>query len=180
MTRVNKGKKGGLARLVCVSNNESRGCDFNRLVLDEVVVATKEYLKRWDFASGLEALMTKYDTDKRRLIEIDKDLAKLGREASSTAITDAIIRLARERKKLVLRQSYDTEITPKRFLDSIESFINSPEPKVQNSALRQVVSSIVVHGKTDLEVYFRGREKAWRFNNLNPTPSRRGLSMSRT
>jgi DNA invertase Pin-like site-specific DNA recombinase len=163
MTRVFKGKRGGKVRLVCVNNNESRGCDFDRLILENIDKAVVSFFKRW---IGVESFVAKHFPNNKsfheRLTDIDRNLEKLNKERSSTPIVDQIIKLSRERMELVMRMNYHRQTTPKQFRQALETFMTDNEPSVRNSALRKIVSKIIVHSETKLEVYFRGNEKPWK------------------
>ena len=177
LTRSHKGKKGGKARLICTNQNTGGGCDFQRVILDDVVSSVKNYFDSWNWSNGLESLLTEDESDRNKLIEIDKALAKTAKQPFSTALTDHIIKLSEERRKLELKYK-GIKMSPKRFNESIAIFRASNIPKEQNVSIRQVIEKVTVHKVNDLEIVFRGTGTTYRFRNLDkPFFSRKGLTI---
>jgi len=179
MTRINKGK-GTIPKLACVNNHLSRGCDQERFSLQKIVDATNHFFDQWDFQMGLLSFIKSSKEDAQKLREIDNDLREASKQPYSTALTQLMFKLMDERRKIELKQSFDIQLSPKRFNDSIRTFKSAPKPQEKNAAIRQIISKIIIHSETELSVFFRGCEEEFRMNNLVPMGRSRGIKKKPT
>ena len=106
------------------------------------------------------------DKDKEKLIDINKSLDLAVKQYPSTQISKLIFKLNEEKRKIELRRKHKVVGSEKGFLDAIDKFRESDTQQEQNFALRKIIEKIVVYGKNDLEVHFKGAKKPIRINNL--------------
>lgn len=175
MTRVFKGKKGGLPKLVCRARHQLGTCTHERFNQHEVENAMRRFFDRWDFENGLEALLNAQPKDREQLIakiqEINKTLQKASKLPLSKERNDFMFKLLDERRKLELKTDYNIDISAKQFNESIKRFKTGSSPSEQNAYLRQIIRRIIIHKEDDLEVYFIGCDKKFRMKDLNKRKS---------
>lgn len=181
MTRVYKGKKGGIPKLVCTNRHKLGTCDHVRVNQEEAEGAMMRFLDRWTFQYGLHSLINAQPEDRDKLIKTIRDIEKAIIETNklpfSTARNERVMTLLNERRKLELKTEFTIEISAKRFNESIKKYQTASTPSEQNANLRQIINKIIIHSATDLEVSFIGCEKMFRIKDLNP--NRKSLAIKR-
>lgn len=184
MTRVYKGKKGGMPKLVCTNRHQRGTCDHVRVNQEEAEEAMMRFLDRWTFQYGLESLLNAQPEDRDKLIKTIRDIEKAITETNklpfTTARNERVMTLLNERRKLELKTEFTIDISAKRFNESIKKYQTASTPSEQNANLRQIINKIIIHKADDLEVSFIGCEKKFRVTELlNKTCARKNLSIKR-
>lgn len=184
MTRVYKGKKGGMPKLVCTNRHQRGTCDHVRVNQHEAELSMMGFFDRWNFQYGLESLLNAQPEDRDRQVQLIREITKAVAETNklpfSTARNERVMTLLNERRKLELKTEFTIELSAKRFNESIKKYQTASTPSEQNANLRQIINKIIIHSATDLEVSFIGCEKMFRIKNLHlPNPFRKKLSLSR-
>ena len=184
MTRVYKGKKGGMPKLVCTNRHQRGTCDHVRVNQEEAEEAMMRFLDRWTFQYGLESLLNAQPEDRDKLIKTIRDIEKAITETNklpfTTARNERVMTLLNERRKLELKTEFTIDISAKRFNESIKKYQTASTPSEQNANLRQIINKIIIHKADDLEVSFIGCEKKFRVTELlNKTRARKNLSIKR-
>jgi DNA invertase Pin-like site-specific DNA recombinase len=166
-------------RLICSKHEAGIKCDFNSVIIEDVVESLKVFLAKWENNNAWEAIKSGSDKDKLKLLEINRTLDDAVKQYPSTQISKLIFKLNEEKRKIELRRKHKVVGSEKGFLDAIDTFRTSDVQSEQNFALRKIIEKIIVFGKHDLQVHFKGAKKPIRGNNLVKLRTRRNLAISR-
>lgn len=164
-------------KLVCSRHDAGIKCDFKAVNIEDAVESLKVFLTKWENQNAWDAIMQGSDKDKEKLIGINKSLDLAVKQYPSTQISKLIFKLNEEKRKIELRRKHKVVGSEKGFLDAIDKFRESDTQQEQNFALRKIIEKIVVYGKNDLEVHFKGAKKPIRGNNLIKLRRRRNLAI---